>query len=171
MNKFFLIILLAVITLFFSTQVYAASGHDTHKSGHGSHDMNNAKEMETGHEEHASGMKIHESSQNGYIFEYRLIDMGEKMKKMKNMPKIKETHHLMVFVRDVHGTAVKKAKVGYFIEEKASGDIQKKMAMAMNSGFGADVILAPGGHYMIKTKVIAGTNKLVDEFKYMGDGH
>lgn len=87
------------------------------------------------------------------------------------MPEMKDTHHLMVFIKDAHGTAIDKAKVGYFIQGKESGFAQKKMAMAMGGGFGADVTLSSGKHYMIKTKIIAGDKKLIDEFKYMGGDH
>ncbi len=167
MNKLFIAILTAALTIFFSSQLYASSSHDAHSS----HTMDHSGSMDAGHGDHASGMKIHESHRDGYVFEYRLIDMKEKMKNMKNMPEMKDTHHLMVFVKDAHGAAVKTAKVGYFIEEKGSGTVQKKMAMAMNNGFGADVTLEPGNHYQIKTKVMAGSKKLMDEFKYMGGDH
>ncbi len=163
MKKFFFTTLLTVLSISFSGHVYAASSHDAH-SEHGSH------AMKTGHEAHA-GMKIHESSRDGYTFEYRLINMKEKMEKLKNMPEIKDTHHLMVFVKDSHGSFVKTAKVGYLIQKKESGAVQKKMAMAMSNGFGADITIAAGSHYLIKTKVIAGSKKLMDEFKYVGGDH
>jgi len=87
------------------------------------------------------------------------------------MPEMKDTHHLMVFVKDSHGTAVTTAKVGYFIREKSTGTVQKKMSMAMNNGFGADVTLLPGNHYTIKTKIMAGDKKMINEFNYMGGDH
>jgi ABC-type sulfate/molybdate transport systems ATPase subunit len=89
---------------------------------------------------------------------------------MKNMPEMKDTHHLMVFVKDAQGGPVKTAKVGYLIQD-AAGAVQKKMTMAMNDGFGADVTFEPGKHYQIKTKVMAGTTTLMDEFEYMGGSH
>lgn len=174
MKKLNLTALLAALTLMVTSQVYSASDHNAHKSkgqAHQGHDMSGSKNMGAGHDNHASGMKVHESHQDGYLFEYRLINMKEKMKNMKNMPEMKDTHHLMVFVKDRHGAAVETAKVGYFVEDKQSGTVQKKMAMSMNSGFGADVTLEPGNHYRIKTKVMVGDKKLMDEFKYTGGDH
>ncbi len=167
MNKFFLSILIASLSVLFSTQIYASSSHDTLSS----HTMDDSKTMESEHGDQASGMKIRASTKDGYTLEYRLIDMREKIKNLKNMPEMKDTHHLMVFIKDSHGTAIDKAKVGYFIRGKESGSAQKKMAMSMGGGFGADVTLSSGKHYMIKTKIIAGEKKLVDEFKYMGGDH
>lgn len=167
MNRFLPTLLLTALTVFFTAQIWAASGHDP---GHGGHVKEGSGTMKPGHGAHGSGMKIHESAHDGYTFEYRLIDMKEKMKQLKNMPEMKETHHLMVFVKDSHGSAVKTAKVGYLIQEKGSTAMQKKMAMAMNNGFGADVTLSPGNHYLIKTKVMAGSEAVMDEFEYTGSG-
>lgn len=171
MNK--LTALLAALTLMLTTSVYAASDHNAHgATNHSGHQaVKDAKDAAAGHGDHNSGMKIHTATLDGYTFEYRLIDMKEKVKHMKNMPEITDTHHLMVFVKDAHGAAVKTAKVGYYIQENGSGAVQKKMAMAMNDGFGADVTLKPGNHYQIRTKVMAGSQKLMDEFKYTGGGH
>jgi hypothetical protein len=79
MNKVFITI--SVLALFFASQVFAASSHDAHTSKKAAHAMDNAAKSHTGHEDHVSGMKIHESHQDGYVFEYRLIDMKEKMKR------------------------------------------------------------------------------------------
>ena len=160
MKKIFFTLLL---TLLLASPAWSGSGHDAHKAGHGT--------MAAGHGAHDSGMKIHESSQDGYTFEYRLIDMKEKMKNMKNMPEMKDTHHLMVFVKNSHGMAVKTAKVGYLIQEKGTKAMQKKMAMGMSNGFGADVTFSPGNHYLIKTKVMDGAKAVTDEFEYMGGDH
>ena len=166
MKRSFLTTLLATLTLFLASQIHAASDHNAHDApAHQGHSMETGH---TGHGDHGSGMKIHASTRDGYTFEYRLIDMKEKMKNMKNMPDIADSHHLMVFVKDPHGAVVKTAKVGYLIQNKGSGNVQKKMAMAMNDGFGADVTLDSGHHYTIKTKVMAGSKKLIDEFKYTG---
>lgn len=117
------------------------------------------------HSGHNAGKKIHEAKVGEYVFEYSLIDMKEKMKDMKKMPKINETHHLMVHVKDTHGKMIEKAKVGYLIES-ADKSAEKKMAMAMNKGFGADVTLLHGKQYLIKTKVLAGDKKLMDSFEF-----
>lgn len=167
MNRFLPTLLLTALTVFFTAQNWAASGHSP---GHGAHVMEDSGTMKPGHDGHGSGTKIHASAHDGYTFEYRLIDMKERMKHVKNMPEMKDTHHLMVFVKDSHGLAVKTAKVGYLIQEKGSKAMQKKMAMAMNNGFGADVTLIPGTHYRIKTKVMAGSGAVMDEFEYMGSG-
>ncbi|MCG8550751.1 MAG: hypothetical protein MI799_10155 [Desulfobacterales bacterium] len=163
MNKLKLTAFLAIVALIFTFQVYAAS----HDDAHGAMD-HSAHQHQDEHGDHGFGMKIHTTVQDGYAIEYRLINMKEKM---KNMPQIKDTHHLMVFVKDPHGAYVKNAKVGYLIEEKDSGRTQKKMAMAMNQGFGADVTLNPGHHYQIKTKMMAGKKVLINVFKYMGGDH
>lgn len=152
----------------FASDSYSKSDHSSHSTsgstGPRAHDMAD-KDMD-----HGNGMKIHASKVDGYTFEYRLIDMKEKIKGMANMPEMKDTHHLMVFVKDTRGTVVNAAKVGYLIRENGSGDIQKKMAMGMNNGFGADVTLAPGNHYRIKTKVMADGKKFMDAFDYSGTG-
>lgn len=130
------------------------SGHGSHNTGHG-----------TNHSGHDTGKKIHEAKVGDFTFEYRLIDMKEKMKGMKNMPEIKETHHLMLHVRDMHGKPVEKAKVGYLIQGP-DNSVEKKMAMAMNQGFGADVTFGHGKQYRVKAKVLAGDRKLMDSFEF-----
>jgi len=166
MNKLNLTAFLAIIALILTPQVYAAS----HDADHGNmnHEMTAGHDMAMDHGDNGFGMKIHTSVQDGYTIEYRLIDMKEKL---KGMPQMKDTHHLMVFVKDPHGAHVNNAKVGYLIEEEGSGATQKKMAMGMNNGFGADVTLNKGHHYKIKAKMLAGEKMLMDEFKYMGGDH
>ncbi len=111
------------------------------------------------------GDKIHMSMVEGHHFSYELIDMREKMKDMKNMPEMKDTHHLMMHIKDAAGQKVDKAKVGYMIQNP-DGSTRKKMAMGMAGGFGADVNLGEKGVYKIKTKVVAGEKKLMDAFEY-----
>ena len=153
MRKQMIMIFVCVGAFMLSGSVFA--GSMTHGAGHGS-----------GHGDHASGKKIHQSHVDGYMFEYRLIDMKEKMKGMKNMPEMKETHHLMLHVKDKNGKMVDKAKVGYLIEGPEKS-VEKKMAMAMNKGFGADVTFQHGKHYKVKAKVVAGETKLMDTFDFM----
>lgn len=164
-----LTVLTTVVALIFTPQVYAASKDASH--GAANHSTQQSHDMHTRHGDHDSGMKIHSAVRDGYTMEYRLINMKEKIKTMENMPQMEDTHHLMVFVKDPQGAIVDSAKVGYLIQEEGSGKTQKKMAMAMNNGFGADVTLVPDGHYRIKTKVMAGEKTLMDEFKYMGGDH
>lgn len=156
MKRSLLILTLAVTALLFSG---IASASDSSHSGHShsGHDMN--------HDDHGSGKKIHHAMVDGLMFEYRLIDMKEKMKGMKNMPEMKETHHLMLHVKDSHGKMIEKAKVGYLIQGPGNS-VEKKMAMAMNKGFGADVTFEHGKTYTVKAKVVAGDKKLMDSFEF-----
>lgn len=136
-----------ILTLTFPA-IAGNSGHEGH--GHGGHD---------------SGKGIRHAHVDGHHLSYKLIDMKEKMKGMKNMPEMKDTHHLMVYVKDSDGKVVDKAKVGYLIGSPDGSD-QKKMAMGMAGGFGADVNLEKKGVYKIKTKIVAGEKKLMDAFEY-----
>ncbi len=98
----------------------------------------------------------------GHHFAYELIDMREKL---KDMPGMKNTHHLMVYIKDDQGNNIGTAKVGYLI--KGPGDMsQKVMCMGMGGGFGSDVNLGQPGTYLIKTKVAAGKTKIMDTFEY-----
>ncbi|THB80817.1 MAG: hypothetical protein D3926_05240 [Desulfobacteraceae bacterium] len=156
MKKYTIICLAAFWAVFGFTLAFASGS--SHKTSHGSgHAMD--------HSDHGSGMKIHESEVNGHQFTYRLIDMKEKMKGMKNMPEMKETHHLMVHVTGPDGKKIEEARVGYLIMAPDS-TIEKKMAMAMNGGFGADVTFKHGVTYNVKAKVMAGEAKVMDTFEY-----
>ena len=105
---------------------------------------------------------IRQAHVKGHHFAYELIDMRDKI---KEMPGMKNTHHLMVFIRNAQGNTLAKAKVGYLI--KGPGDLsQKAMAMGMGGGYGSDVNLGETGTYQIKTKVVAGKTKLMDTFEY-----
>lgn len=125
---------------------------------HSGHDMQQNK-----------GEKLfHKSMVDGYHFKYKLIDMREKLKKMKNAEHIKATHHLMVYVSMMHGDhemAVTEGKVGYLLVTP-DGTKSTAMAMGMGGGFGADINLAKKGDYTIKTKVVAGGKKLIDSFNH-----
>ncbi len=113
-------------------------------------------------------MVLHSSMINGYTLTYELIDMKEKMKVMKgmkDMPEMKATHHLMMFVKKHEGAAVTDAMVGYLVKNP-DGTLQKAMSMGMSGGYGADVDLSQVGTYTIKVKALAEKNKLVDEFLY-----
>ena len=112
--------------------------------------------------------KIHESKVKGYTLVYKLIDMRERMKNMDhsmhNMD-MNITHHLMVYIKDNNGRNLEKAKVGYMINNPDRTK-QKKMAMGMGGGFGADINLSQNGSHTIKTKVVAGSVKFTDDFTY-----
>ncbi|MCP4117432.1 MAG: hypothetical protein GY737_18975 [Desulfobacteraceae bacterium] len=106
--------------------------------------------------------RIREAHVKGHHFAYELIDMREKI---KDMPGMKNTHHLMVYIKDEQGNTLGKAKVGYLIKGPG-GKTQKVMCMGMGGGYGADVNLGETGAYLIKTKVVAGKTKLMDSFEY-----
>jgi len=117
----------------------------------------------------ASDKPIHEADINGYHFVYKLIDLKEKMKGMKDMQhdmeKMTATHHLMLFIKNAKGDAVEADKVGYLITGPDGKD-QKAMAMGMGGGYGADVTLSQPGDYTVKTKAIIGGQNLMDSFTY-----
>ncbi len=93
--------------------------------------------------------------------------MREKVKGMKNMPAMKATHHLMLFIKshDDHEAIAEGGTVGYLVKNP-DGTTQKKMTMAMGGGFGADLDFGAKGVYTIKIKALAEGNKLVDTFNY-----
>ena len=140
----------------------AHADHDMskEKDAHGSHDMT-SEDGQTSH----GGETIHSSMVEGYHLTYKLIDMAAKMKGMENMPEMKATHHLMLFVKSHGGEAIKTAMVGFLIENP-DGTLQKKMTMAMAGGYGADVELRKAGTYTMKIKALAGKEKIVDQFEY-----
>ena len=111
------------------------------------------------------GPNIHNSSVDGYSLDYHLIDMREKMKDMENMPEMKATHHVMVYVTGPDGAVLAEAKVGFLVEGP-DGQQQKLMAMGMSDGFGADVDFGAPGAYTVKTKAVANGTTLRDEFTY-----
>ncbi|MFO7752432.1 MAG: hypothetical protein R6V41_04865 [Desulfobacteraceae bacterium] len=147
--------LVGAIALFALMSIPAAAS-DTSHDGMAKHDMD-----KSGH----AGKKIHEADVDGYHLEFRLIDMKEKIKDMENAPEMEDTHHLMVYVTNPEGTAVSDAAAGYLIENP-DGTLQKKMAMAMTGGFGADISLDQKGDYAIKVKVLAENKKLTKSFSY-----
>ena len=111
------------------------------------------------------GPNIHNSMVDGHHLAYHLIDMREKMKDMENMPEMKATHHMMVYVTAPDGTPIGQAKVGYLVEGP-DGAKQRLMAMGMNDGFGADVDFKAPGAYIVRTKTVANGATLLDEFTY-----
>ncbi len=116
------------------------------------------------HSKHMGEM-IREATVDGYTFAYHLIDMKEKMKDMKNMPEMKATHHLMVYIMGPDGKDVENAKVGYLLENP-DGSKQKLMCMGMSGGFGADADFKAKGVYTVNSKVKAGEKALTDKFTY-----
>lgn len=121
-----------------------------------------------GHSGH-KGEMIHMSTVKGYKLAYHLIDMKEKMKAMKNMPKMDmskmKSHHLMVYVTTGDGKMVKADKAGYSVKGP-DGKKANAMAMFMTGGHGADVDLVLEGKYKIRTKLVVGDKTLKDSFGY-----
>ena len=111
------------------------------------------------------GANIHNSTVDGYSLAYHLIDMREKMKDMENMPEMQATHHMMVYVTGPDGAVLAQAKVGYLVEGP-DGSKQRLMAMGMGDGFGADVDFGTSGAYTVKTKAVANSTTLRDQFIY-----
>lgn len=142
----------------------AEESHEGHDQS--SHEAATDEKTEPGKMDHkkteSDGNIMHEAHVDGHHISYELIDMREKM---KDMPGMKDTHHLMVFVKDGEGKSLEGAKVGYFIKGP-DGAEQKKMAMGMGGGYGSDVNLGTAGKYSIKTKVMSGEMTLMDDFEY-----
>ena len=117
----------------------------------------------------ATDKPIHETDINGYHFVYKLIDLKEKMKDMKDMDhdmdKMTATRHLMLFIKNAKGDAIEANKVGFLITGPDGKD-QKVMAMGMGDGYGADINLSLSGEYSVKAKALIGEQKLVDSFMY-----
>ena len=121
----------------------------------------------TDHSGHV-GVKIHESTIEGYGFAYHLIDIRkgtEEMKDMKGSNEANMTHHLMVYVLDPDDRPVEGAKLGYIVEGP-DGAKQKLMTMGMKGAYGANVNFKTKGTYTIKAKFLAGDKKLLDGFSY-----
>ncbi len=155
MKKGFIYKVVVIISgLFLTGTTYAA------EMDHSAHNMSDDSTMEK---------PFHKSMVDGYNLKYKLIDMRAKMKDMKGVEHVKATHHLMVYKSMKHGThvmPVAKAKVGFLVEF-SDGKKATAMAMAMGGGFGADINLGQKGKYTIKTKVVDGDKKLVDEFHHI----
>lgn len=144
------------------------TGGSAHDHGAAAHDMHGQKAQgDHGDMDHSGHMGdlIREADVDGYQMAYHLIDMRQKIKGMKNMPAMKATHHLMVYIKDPQGQMVSQAQAGYLVENP-DGAEQKAMTMPMKDGFGADINLSEPGAYTIKTKVMAGETKLMDSFEY-----
>lgn len=137
------------------------SGHEHGKVDHSGHGMEHGSMDHGGH----MGETVHQSTVDGHEFMYQLIDMREKMKGMENMPEMKATHHLMVYVKDPAGNPLAEAKAGHLIENPDGSD-QRVMTMPMSGGHGADVVLDAPGTYIVKTKVVAGDETLMDSFEH-----
>ena len=169
MHKLTTAMALSVVLFFVLSLPAHSASHEHGKAEHGmTHSGEDMSSPSThGHPEHR-GEVIHKSKVQGYSFTYELIDVHARMKTVKGMEKMMnkaKSHHLMVYVKNASGHAMKDGKVGFLIQGP-DGSKQKLMAMGMVSGFGADADLKAKGEYTIKTKVVAGDKKLLDSFTY-----
>ena len=107
-------------------------------------------------EEHPDrpGIPIHESTVDGYRFDYVLYHFPAK-----------KTWHLMVSITAPEGARVDQGKVGFLVSGP-DGSKQKGMAMGMKGAYGADMDFGEKGVYTVKTKAVFGDRKLFDRFKY-----
>ena len=126
------------------------------------HDMDQMEQMD--HSAHR-GPNVHNSMVDGHHLAYHLIDMREKMQDMENMPEMKATHHMMVYVTGPDGAVLAQAQVGYLVVGP-DGQQQRLMAMGMSDGYGADVDFRAPGAYTVRTKAVANGTTLRDEFTY-----
>lgn len=164
-----------VLAAFLLASVAAIAGDISHE-GHASHGSHGSAAPATGgHGDHNSmdhsqheGKNIRNAEVNGYKLAYHLIDMQQKVAPMKDSAKTSipemKSHHLMVYIKAADGKSVTDAQTGYLVVGP-DGKIQKAMAMAMGGGYGADLDFKHGA-YSIKTKIMIGGNKLMDEFTF-----
>jgi len=129
-------------------------------AGHGAPPATGSGKSEMEQSQHA-GANIRNAEVKGYKIAYHLMAM--KNSTSTPMPGMK-SHHLMIYVMDASGKPVTNAQTGFLVvgPDKAN---QKAMAMAMGDGYGADLDFKKGA-YAITTKLMIGTNKVVDEFTY-----
>jgi hypothetical protein len=121
-----------------------------------------------------AGAAVRDAKVQGYALAYRIYSWDERNVMMKGMEGMrmagmddsgKATNHLMVFVKGPDGKEVADGKVGFVVIGPDKTE-QKTLTMAMGGGYGADVILKAKGAYTVKTKVVAGSATLLDEFSY-----
>jgi hypothetical protein len=119
------------------------------------------------------GKSMRHGMVEGYGFMYQLLNMTERSALMMgmegmDMPGMSKspdvTNHLMLFL---YGPDKKPASgtVGFMITGP-DGAEQKTMTMAMQGGYGADVIFKAKGRYTIKAKAVIGEKTLNDEFTF-----
>ncbi len=110
------------------------------------------------------GELFHESTVEGYMLSYYLLDLRDQDKSndKKDMDK---PHHIMVYIMDKEHKPVLKGKVGFMIKD-TKGTLQKAMAMYMSQGFGITADMKKKGVYTITAKALIGDVKLVDSFSH-----
>lgn len=150
-----LIVLTWIIMLTLAPLARAAD-HSTHANHGSQHQMDHSAHQ---------GMLIQESMVDGYHLAYHLLDMKARTAHMKNMPEMKATHHLMLYIKSPDGHQVGDGKVGFLITGP-DGTKQKVMAMGMQGAFGADIDLAAKGAYKVSSKVVAQGKTIQDSFTH-----
>ncbi len=152
------LVTLASALVFFST---TASAMDD------SHDMDSSDKI---------GELFHESTQNGYMLSYYLMDLRNQSDDKaadhssgdhashgeKEMDK---PHHIMVYIMDKDHNPVMDARVGFLIKNHA-GDTQKIMAMYMSKGFGITADMRAKGVYEITAKAVINDVTIMDRFSH-----
>ncbi len=176
--KHYMVFIMGVVFLgAVASTLYASSRHGTPGFNPAANDM--APEHthgagEKGMHEAAHGAADHqkmdrETVVEGYRFAYHLTDVSKKTPAMVAEGRMPEemaaTHHLMVYIQGPDGKPVEEARVGCLVTGP-DGAVQKKMAVGMGKGFGADVILSAPGTYKIKTKAVIGDETLINEIDY-----
>ena len=111
------------------------------------------------------GENIRETTVNGHMLAYHLIDMAAKMEGMTSMPPMMATHHMMVYIMTPDGKMVKDAKTGFVIEDPDKKK-QQVMAMGMGDGYGSDITLKKKGTYKIAVKIVREGKSFMDVFAY-----
>jgi hypothetical protein len=159
MKKIIDFILTGLLLSVFCTGFVFAAGSDDMKG----HDMTTSDKI---------GDLIHESTVDGYMLSYYLMDLREQKASdhsgSSNDMADKEMdkpHHLMVYIMDKNHKPVLKGKVGFMIKDD-QGKAQKAMGMFMSKGFGTTADMKKKGIYNITTKAIVGDKKLMDKFNY-----
>lgn len=113
-----------------------------------------------------TGPLVCSSKVENHQLSYHMIDIRKKMKALKTMDDANPvTHHLMVYVKTPQGESVGSARVGFLVKGP-NGKKQMLMAMGMGGGYGADIDMSHPGAYEIKTKIIAGNLRLIDQFSH-----
>ena len=151
-----------LMTLVFAVALtIAVSGLAFAASCHGDHSATGDRDHPGMGHSHRTGELLREAMVEGYRFEYRLIDIRERVKGVEGMEKM--THHMMLYV--MGQGKVNKIKVGFLIEGP-DGAKQMRMAMTMGEGSGTDVSFTGQGAYKVMTKAIVDGRELVDRFEY-----
>ncbi|MBA3010953.1 MAG: hypothetical protein KKF12_20210 [Proteobacteria bacterium] len=151
-------ILTSIITIAFATLFLtgaALAGSDMK-----GHDMSSSDKI---------GTLFHESTVDGYMLSYYLLDLRDPKGDAKDAAHAKKDmdkpHHIMVYIMDKTHAPVLEGKVGFVIKDD-QGNPQKTMAMFMSKGFGITADMKKKGIYTITAKAILGDVKLMDSFTH-----